>query len=92
MGVSGAYGATSLAARPACLGPPSTPSLSVRVFGMEEKAGITRALIRGCTEAAGELIARQDEFAGLESAPGAFVDLLAGGNVGTRSLTLTVAN
>jgi NADPH-dependent curcumin reductase CurA len=32
----------------------------------------------------GELIARQDEFSGLESAPGAFVDLLAGGNVGTR--------
>ena len=32
----------------------------------------------------GELIARQDEFIGLESAPSAFVDLLAGGNVGTR--------
>ena len=32
----------------------------------------------------GELIARQDEFTGLESAPRAFVDLLAGGNVGTR--------
>ena len=32
----------------------------------------------------GELIARQDEFIGLESAPSAFVDILAGGNVGTR--------
>jgi NADPH-dependent curcumin reductase CurA len=32
----------------------------------------------------GELIARNDEFDGLESAPRAFVDLLAGGNIGTR--------
>ena len=32
----------------------------------------------------GALIARQDEFLELESAPSAFVDLLAGGNVGTR--------
>jgi NADPH-dependent curcumin reductase CurA len=32
----------------------------------------------------GELVSRQDEFRGLESAPRAFVDLLAGGNIGTR--------
>ena len=32
----------------------------------------------------GELVARQDLFEGLESAPRAFVDLLAGGNIGTR--------
>ena len=32
----------------------------------------------------GELIAWQDEFDGLERAPDAFVDLLAGGNVGKR--------
>ena len=32
----------------------------------------------------GELVAWQDEFEGLESAPRALVDLLAGGNVGTR--------
>jgi NADPH-dependent curcumin reductase CurA len=33
---------------------------------------------------AGELSSRLDEFDGLESAPRAFVDLLAGGNIGTR--------
>jgi len=32
----------------------------------------------------GELSPRLDEFDGLESAPRAFVDLLAGGNIGTR--------
>ncbi len=32
----------------------------------------------------GELVAWQDEFEGLESAPRALVDLLAGGNIGTR--------
>src|SRR5215207_8074921 len=32
----------------------------------------------------GALVARHDDFVGLESAPQAFVDLLAGGNVGTR--------
>jgi len=33
---------------------------------------------------AGELVPKQDVFEGLEKAPEAFVDLLAGGNVGTR--------
>jgi len=32
----------------------------------------------------GDLIPLQDEFKGLENAPDAFVDLLAGGNTGTR--------
>ena len=32
----------------------------------------------------GQLRPLQDEFQGLEEAPRAFVDLLAGGNVGTR--------
>ena len=32
----------------------------------------------------GELKPLSDEFQGLEQAPAAFVDLLAGGNVGTR--------
>ena len=32
----------------------------------------------------GELTPLQDEFTGLENAPDAFVDLLAGGNIGTR--------
>lgn len=34
--------------------------------------------------ASGELVALQDEVSGLERAPHAFVDLLAGGNIGTR--------
>ena len=34
--------------------------------------------------AAGKLVPKQDVFEGLERAPEAFVDLLAGGNVGTR--------
>jgi NADPH-dependent curcumin reductase CurA len=38
--------------------------------------------------AAGKLISWTDEVFGLESAPGAFVDLLAGGNVGSRIVRL----
>ncbi len=38
----------------------------------------------GAWIASGELVALQDEIQGLEEAPRAFVDLLAGGNVGTR--------
>ena len=34
----------------------------------------------------GELNPLNDEFKGLESAPAAFVDLLAGGNIGTRTI------
>jgi NADPH-dependent curcumin reductase CurA len=36
----------------------------------------------------GRLQARQDTFDGLEQAPRAFVDLLAGGNIGTRVVTI----
>ena len=32
----------------------------------------------------GQLKPLQDEFQGLEEAPHAFIDMLAGGNVGTR--------
>jgi len=38
----------------------------------------------------GELIPLQDEFVGLENAPAAFVDLLAGGNTGTRIVRTAV--
>jgi hypothetical protein len=37
----------------------------------------------------GELKSLTDPVKGLESAPGAFVDLLAGGNIGTRVVELT---
>ena len=36
----------------------------------------------------GQLIALTDEVQGLEAAPAAFVDLLAGGNLGTRIVRL----
>ena len=42
----------------------------------------TRLMIYGV--AAGKLKPLQDEFNGLEEMPRAFVDLLSGGNVGTR--------
>jgi hypothetical protein len=37
----------------------------------------------------GELVPLNDEFTGLEKAPNAFVDLLAGGNVGTRIIRVS---
>ena len=37
---------------------------------------------------AGELVSLHDEVRGLDAAPAAFVDLLAGGNVGTRIVRL----
>ena len=37
----------------------------------------------------GDLKPLNDEFNGLEQAPAAFVDLLAGGNVGTRIVTVS---
>jgi NADPH-dependent curcumin reductase CurA len=36
----------------------------------------------------GELKSLTDEVSGLAAAPGAFVDLLAGGNIGTRVVRL----
>ena len=37
----------------------------------------------------GELVPYNDMVEGLEAAPGAFVDLLAGGNVGTRMVRIS---
>ena len=42
-----------------------------------------RAQLRAWVDA-GELVSLHDEVRGLENAPQAFIDLLAGGNVGTR--------
>ena len=53
------------------------------VFDFAARYEEARAEIRGWIES-GKLNPIQDEFTGLEEAPGAFVDLLAGGNVGTR--------
>jgi NADPH-dependent curcumin reductase CurA len=53
------------------------------VFDFVDRYAEARREMVGWIES-GELIARQDEVAGLEAAPAAFVDLLAGGNVGTR--------
>ncbi len=53
------------------------------VFDYLARYGEARAKMRGWVES-GDLKPMQDEFRGLEEAPRAFVDLLAGGNVGTR--------
>lgn len=53
------------------------------VFDYAERYAEARAQLKEWIDA-GELIALQDEFHGLEEAPRAFVDLLAGGNIGTR--------
>ena len=53
------------------------------VFDFAARYDAARAEIRGWIES-GKLNPIQDEFTGLEEAPRAFVDLLAGGNVGTR--------
>jgi NADPH-dependent curcumin reductase CurA len=53
------------------------------VFDYADRYDEARRAMAGWIET-GELIARHDEVAGLEAAPGAFVDLLAGGNIGTR--------
>ena len=53
------------------------------VFDYADRYGEARAKMKGWVES-GELKPVQDEFHGLEEAPHAFVDLLAGGNVGTR--------
>jgi len=53
------------------------------VFDFADRYDEARRAMRGWLDR-GELVARQDEFQGLESAPRAFVDLLAGGNIGTR--------
>ena len=53
------------------------------VFDFAERYQQARADLREWIKS-GELIVLQDEFHGLEEAPRALVDLLAGGNIGTR--------
>ena len=53
------------------------------VFDYADRYGEARSRMREWVEA-GKLVPKQDVFEGLERAPEAFVDLLAGGNVGTR--------
>ncbi len=53
------------------------------VFDYADRYAEARTAMRGWVES-GELRPRMDEFQGLERAPEAFVDLLSGGNVGTR--------
>jgi NADPH-dependent curcumin reductase CurA len=53
------------------------------VFDYADRYDEARTTMRSWLDR-GKLAARQDEFTGLESAPRAFVDLLAGGNIGTR--------
>ncbi|MBW2281025.1 MAG: NADP-dependent oxidoreductase [Deltaproteobacteria bacterium] len=73
-------------------GPRGVPGLLVNkrlrmqgflVFDWAQRYGEARAQLESWLDS-GELVAWQDEFEGLESAPRALVDLLAGGNVGTR--------
>tara|TARA_Y100001934_G_scaffold85821_1_gene106581 strand:- start:122 stop:1123 length:1002 start_codon:yes stop_codon:yes gene_type:complete len=53
------------------------------VFDYADQYGDARTTMRGWIDS-GELVPLQDEFEGLENAPAAFVDMLAGGNLGTR--------
>lgn len=53
------------------------------VFDFADRYDEARSTMRSWLDS-GRLVARQDEFDGLETAPRAFVDLLAGGNIGTR--------
>ena len=53
------------------------------VFDYAGRYGEARAQMREWVES-GQLKPLQDEFHGLEEAPNAFIDLLAGGNTGTR--------
>ncbi len=53
------------------------------VFDYADRYEEARAQMRSWLDA-GELVSLHDEFSGLDQAPQAFVDLLAGGNVGTR--------
>lgn len=53
------------------------------VFDYADRYGEVRGRMREWVES-GELKPLQDEFHGLEEAPRAFIDMLAGGNVGTR--------
>ncbi len=58
------------------------------VFDFAARYDEARAEIRGWVDSE-KLNPIQDEFTGLEQAPRAFVDLLAGGNVGTRIIRIS---
>ena len=77
-------------------GPKGVPGLLVNkrltmrgflVFDFAQRYDEARDAIRGWL-ASGELVNLVDEVSGLAAAPEAFVDLLAGGNVGTRVVRL----
>lgn len=53
------------------------------VFDFAKRYAEARSVMQGWINS-GELVPLQDEYQGLETAPAAFVDLLAGGNLGTR--------
>ena len=58
------------------------------VFDYLDEYAAARKQIRSWIDS-GDLKPLNDEFSGLEQAPAAFVDLLAGGNVGTRIVTVS---
>jgi len=77
-------------------GPKGVPGLLINkrltmrgflVFDFADQYETAREEIAGWL-ASGELVSLTDEVRGLEQAPGAFVDLLAGGNLGTRVVRL----
>ena len=77
-------------------GPKGVPGLLINkrltmrgflVFDFADQYDSARKEIAGWL-ASGELVSLTDEVRGLEQAPGAFVDLLAGGNLGTRVVRL----
>ncbi len=77
-------------------GPKGIPGLLVNkrinmrgflVFDFAHQYDQARAEIHGWLES-GEMQALTDEVSGLEAAPAAFVDLLSGGNIGTRVVRL----
>lgn len=77
-------------------GPKGIPGLLVNkrinmrgflVFDFAEQYDQARAEIHGWLES-GEMQALTDEVSGLAAAPAAFVDLLSGGNIGTRVVRL----
>lgn len=78
-------------------GPRGVPGLLVNnrvrmegflVFDYADRFDAARADLRSRLDA-GSIISLHDEFVGLEQAPAAFVDLLAGGNTGTRIIRVS---
>ncbi len=77
-------------------GPKGVPGLLINkrltmrgflVFDFEDQYASARRDITGWLDS-GELVSLTDEVHGLDEAPSAFVDLLAGGNLGTRVVRL----